>query len=141
MNHGRGAVRSGWWLAAAALALVGIAAAVVLVERWPWEVPAEPRHDRVTAWLTCHGFLRDSVPEASLRASPWAAAQEHVRLVEGSETTYWASGTAGYEDRADREVRFECVVEWHRGDWRLHSLDAVVAASGAAAETVGRPPP
>lgn len=140
MNGSRGAARAVGWLAAVAVLLVAVATAVVLVERWPWEDPAEPRHDRVTAWLTCHGFLRDSVPEASLRASPWASAQQHVQAVEGSEATYRASGTAAYADRADREVRFECVVEWRRGGWDLRSLDAVVVAAPEAAETVDREP-
>lgn len=140
MNGSRGAVRPAWWLAAVVLALAAIATVVVMVDRWPWEDAAVSRHDRVTAWLTCHGFLRDSVPEASLRASPWAAAQEHVQLVEGSEATYWASGRAGYEGRPDREVRFDCEVEWRRGGWHLRSLDAVVVAAPEAAETVGGPP-
>lgn len=81
-------------------------------------------HDPVSAWLTCHHFLRDSVPAVDMTASPWRAAEEGVRRIDP--TTYRAAGSVPVGQDAREEARFDCLLEWRRDGWRLESLDVTV---------------
>lgn len=108
------------------LALLLVAGALALLVLRPGDEAgeaAEPRHDELTAWLTCHGHLQERIPEATLTQSPWESARRHVRR---EEDTYVAAGTTGLRDDPEGAVRFECVVEWRGDGWRLISLDAAV---------------
>lgn len=113
-------------LAGGLLALLLVAGALVLLVLRPGGQAgeaAEPRHDELTAWLTCHGHLRERIPEATLTLSPWESARRHVRR---EEDTYSAAGTTGLRDDPQGAVRFECVVEWRGDGWTLISLDAAI---------------